>query len=284
MNSRPGPFRSLLRGVRLMLDPLKHKQERVRASGTASLAEKIDWDALPRTHFAYGMHRAALQAKGLGIHRISAIEFGCAGGNGLVELERLAATVTREVGIEFDIFGFDMGEGLPPPQDYRDLPYAWQTGQFKMDVAALNARLKKTNLVLGNVEETVPTFREGGNFAPIGFISFDLDYYSSTAHALRILEGGFKHILPRVYCYFDDIIGPDHELHSEFAGELLAISEFNQRHTTRKLAPIHGLAYKRILPAAWNDAMMVLHAFDHPLYSRYLGNTQDFDFKLALSE
>lgn len=275
-------FKNIRRSLALFLDPLKLKQTRVRASSQASLEEKVEWDAFSRPHFAYGVHRSALQAKALGIPRITVIEFGCAGGNGLVALEDIAEEVTKAIGVEIDIYGFDLGEGLPRPLDYRDLPYAWQAGQFKMDVPKLKARLRTAKLVLGNVSETVGPFRAREGVAPIGFISFDLDYYSSTADALRVLEGGFSHILPRVYCYFDDIIGPDHELHSEFTGELLAINEFNDRHSMLKLARINGLSHKRYIPAPWNDTLYILHAFEHPLYGQYI--RPSIDLELALSE
>ena len=272
--------RSVRRALILALDPLRFRQAMLMRSKSASLEDKIAFDVFPRPHFAYGVYNAARQAKALGIPRISAIEFGCAGGNGLVALEAVAKEVSANVGVEIDIYGFDMGEGLPRPLDYRDLPYAWQAGQFKMDVPKLQARLKTTQLVIGDVAETVGPFRQRQDVAPIGFVSFDLDYYTSTAAALRIFDGGSDHLLPRIYCYFDDIIGPDNELHTEYSGELLAIREFNDSHPMAKLAPIHGFSRKRIFTAAWNDMMYVLHAFDHPLYGRYLPT--GIDMQLAL--
>jgi len=63
-------------------------------------------------------------------------------------------------------------------------------------------------------------------------------------------------------------VGGDEELHSPYAGELLAIEEFNQAHTSQKLAKIHGLPYKRVSINRWNETMYVLHSFQHPLYNR----------------
>ena len=51
----------------------------------------------------------------------------------------------------------------------------------------LKARLKRARLILGLVEETVPTFLLS-NPAPIGFISIDVDYYTSTADVFKALE------------------------------------------------------------------------------------------------
>lgn len=273
-------LRRVQRGINLALDPLLLKQARLMRSGP--LLERVDFDAFPRPHFAYGVCRAAQQAKALGIPKITAIEFGCAGGNGLIELENVAKAVSQEIGIDIDIYGFDMGEGLPMALDYRDLPYAWQAGHFKMNIPALEARLTTAKLVLGNVSETVEPFCMREDLAPIGFVSFDLDYYSSTVAAFKIFDGGFDHLLPRVYCYFDDCIGPDHELHCEYVGELLAIKEFNERDDMFKLAPIHGLSRKRIFPATWNDVMYIMHAFSHPLYTKFLA--PDFDLQLSLED
>src|SRR6185503_7317687 len=52
-----------------------------------------------RPHFGWGVLQAAQLAKSIGIPRISAIEFGVAGGNGLVSLERTAAEVEQIFGI-----------------------------------------------------------------------------------------------------------------------------------------------------------------------------------------
>ena len=278
-------IRSAIRNTRrtllLALDPLRMRQAILKRSESAPLKEKIEFDALERPHFAYGVHRAAAQAKALGINHISVIEFGCAGGNGLIALESIAALVTADLGVKIDIYGFDVGEGLPKPIDYRDLPYAWKTGQFKMDIPKLEARLTTAKLVIGNVSDTVVPFLSRPDVAPIGFISFDLDFYSSTVDALKIFNGPHEKILPRAYCYFDDAIGPDNELHSEFAGELLAIKEFNESSSSSKLALIHGLGHKRTFHAVWNDVMYIMHAFEHPLYNQYIDT--GIDMKLALN-
>jgi hypothetical protein len=84
-----------------------------------------------------------------------------------------------------------------------------------------------------------------------------------------MFDGPTTGFLPRVFCYVDDCIGDDHELHCEFAGELLAIREYNDAHPRRKIAKIHGLRHKRKIPQAWNDMMFAAHLFDHPQYNTY---------------
>lgn len=231
---------------------------------------RINFETMPYPHYAYGTFYAAQQARALGLDAISVIEFGVAGGNGLVALEEIAEQVEAATGVGVRGYGFDLGEGLPVPADFRDLPYVWQPGFFTMDVERLASRLRRTQLVLGDVAETVPAFVADESVPPIGFISFDLDYYSSTKSAFELLRSGNDAFLPRTYCYFDDCIGDHWELHSQFTGELLLISEFNDEQEQRKLGKINGLRHKLVFDSRWQDVMYVLHSFDHPDYNRYI--------------
>jgi hypothetical protein len=219
-----------------------------------------------RTSYAWGTLHAAHLAKVLGIGRISAIEFGVAEGGGLLSLERTARAVGRMCAVSVDVYGFDTGSGLPPPTDYRDSPNLYVEHAFSMPIDRFRASLQEATLLLGLVEETVPRFLQSRP-APIGFVSFDLDYYSSTRHAFAVLEADPDRLLPRIHCYFDDIVG---FTHGDYTGERLAISEFNASHPSRKLSPIYGLRY--FLPTAyrsssWPECMYLAHIFDHPLYA-----------------
>ncbi len=245
-----------------------------------TFVEALAWDKLERTWLAYGVMQAALQAKALGIPAISVVEVGVAGGNGLVLLEQYAERVERATSVRCHVIGFDTGEGLPKPVDYRDLPYIWQPGSFRMDVAGLKNRLRRAQLILGDVAQTVPNAMAADGVPPIGFVSFDLDFYSSTMEAFRLLEQVPDRLLPRVLCYLDDCIGDDWELHSEFAGELLAVKDFNRAHPARKIAPIYGLRHKRRRAAAWNDMMFVMHCFEHPRYNDHVHPNRDWHLPL----
>src|SRR5262245_13456792 len=97
-----------------------------RACPVGSFRTRLDYDIFPRPHYTYCLFQAALLAQRLGIERISVIEFGVAGGNGLLELERIAAQVEANLNTRIEIWGFDTGAGLPKPLDYRDIPYIWQ--------------------------------------------------------------------------------------------------------------------------------------------------------------
>jgi hypothetical protein len=158
---------------------------------------------------------------------------------------------------------------IPAPQDYRDIPYLWQSGYFAMDVPKLKARLKSARLILGDVAQTLRGFTEQENPPPIGFIAFDLDYYSSTVTALKIFETNHRYLLPRVACYFDDMVGDIDWAYNEFTGELLAIKEFNANHESIKIAPVSGLRFSGgRIPQMWHEQIFVAHLFTHPDYGK----------------
>jgi pimeloyl-ACP methyl ester carboxylesterase len=263
----------------LLSDPRRIVRAAVRRSPQSSFEQRLAWDALDRPHYAYGTLQAARLAKALGHDAVTVIELGVAGGNGLVLLERFAAEVSELVGIRVDTVGFDAGAGMPPPVDYRDLPYVWRPGMFTMDEPALRRRLSTARLVIGDVSVTVPDFVRAGCYAPVGFVAFDLDYWSSTAASMCLLDAPQPLRLPRVFCYFDDIVGDDWEIHCPYVGELLAIEEFNAAHGSIKVCPLPRLRHARRIPAPWNDQVYVCHDLSHP---QYTANVHPGDWDLAL--
>jgi hypothetical protein len=245
----------------------------LRRFSVGSFEFRLALDAVERPWYGYGIYHAAQLASRLGLSSIRVLEFGVAGGDGLVAMERIVPEVEKIFGVQIRIFGFDTGIGMPAHSDYRDLPYIWRKGHYRMDQDAVRGRLKRSTLVLGDVLEQVPRFlEETGSHDPIGFIAFDLDYYSSTASAFKIFEGPDSFYLPRVFCYFDDVIGSDEQLHCEDVGELLAIRDFNASQNQRhRIRPINGLASKRLLRSAWTPCMWAYHRFDHSRYADYIG-------------
>jgi hypothetical protein len=229
-----------------------------------------EYIGIVRPNYFYCVEQGAKLAKRLGHERISVIEFGVAGGNGLIALERHAKQIGKNVGIAIDVYGFDLAEGLPAPDDYRDLPYVWQKGFFRMDYQKLSEKLSGAQLVIGDVRETSKTFFEKYNPAPIAAVMFDLDYYSSTKAAFTLFEGHEKYMLPRIYTYFDDIIGSNIEMHGDFMGELLAIKEFNEQHEHGKFCPVYALICRK-LTACWFYQIRVLHLFKHKDYNTFVG-------------
>lgn len=249
-----------------------------RYAKIGSLEDRIAYDGFDKPAYAYLTYQAALQAKKLGFDAVSVIEFGVAGGKGLLQLEENCIAIRKKLGINIEIFGFDLEVGLPEALDYRDLPYAWEKGYFKSDFKILKSRLKKAKLIVGDVKETVETFFAKYDPPPIGFISFDLDYYSSTKNALKIFDKNSERFLPRAFCYFDDIIGSETEYHCEYVGELLAISEFNAERENMKLGKINGMKYKRKVPNQWNEQTYVCHIFEHSKYNENINKDFDWSF------
>ena len=218
-----------------------------------------------RPQYLWGTLLAVRIAAALELPRVSVLELGVAGGNGLVALERAAEVAERLSGVGVDVVGFDTGRGMPPPTDPRDIPWLIEAGWFAMDEAALRRRLTRATLMLGPVGERLIEFAASAP-PPVGFLAVDLDYYSSTVEALRLLDGSPAGLLPRIPAYFDDLFGYGW---TDFTGERAAIDEFNQAHTHRKIAQIHGLRYE--LPVAdqalpWPEQMYLIHLFDHPRY------------------
>jgi hypothetical protein len=230
---------------------------------------RIEHSAIDRPHYGYCVLRAAQLAKRLGHNKVSVIEFGVAGGNGLLSLERHAAEVKKLVDLKIQIFGFDTGHGLPPPADYRDLPHHWKQGFFAMDIDKLRARLSGSTLVIGDIANTLPTFAREHDPAPIGAIFMDLDYYSSTKDAFKLFEMHRSSLLPRVFLYFDDIVGDDIALFSEHTGVLLAINEFNDTHDSQKICKTSYLG-TRPYPETWHHQIFIYHDFGSNDYCRFV--------------
>jgi hypothetical protein len=232
-----------------------------------------------RPHYTWGVLQGANLARALDLNRVSVMEFGVAGGNGLIALEKTAQKIEANFGVAIDVYGFDTGVGLPKPQDHRDLPNIYTEGRHAMDVEKLQQRLQRAQLKLGLVENTVADFMQSEP-APVAFMAVDLDYYSATMHALQLLDAPQNLLLPRIYCYFDDIMGLTCGDHN---GERLAITEFNASHAMRKISPIYGLKYFLPSPHAdqiWTDQFFMAHIFDHNHYGRFDGQAPLHDTRL----
>jgi hypothetical protein len=233
LNCTPEPIRS---GLRRIVRRFKR--------AAMSLEQRVNIGVGERPAYAFCLYYGALTAKRLGYSRISALEFGVAGGNGIIALQKYACEIKRELGIDVEIYGFDSGAGLPKPRDFRDIPYMWQTGFYPIDEAKLRVRLKGSQLVMGDVAETAKTFFDDYNPAPIGAAFFDLDFY----------------------CYFDDTTSDGLGALNDYTGERLAIGEFNESHEHQKFAALCLYTQCEL----WQRRLWVFHNFIHSKYSTFI--------------
>jgi hypothetical protein len=129
-----------------------------------------------------------------------------------------------------------------------------------MDVEKLKNKLSSAKLVLGDIKHSLKNFA----CPPIACVMIDVDHYTSTVNALEVFK--LPH-LPRVFCYFDDVVGNEICLYNEYTGELLAIDEFNKKDTM-KIVRFRGgdMSYK--------ENVFIMHDFDHIEYNKYV-NRED---------
>jgi hypothetical protein len=262
---RPGQLRKVL--VERGTEPLHLNLLSAVVAMCGTYRAKVDFDLVVRQQYAFPILYAADAAKQFGYKTVTIIEFGVAGGAGLLNMCRIAERTRAATGIDFRVVGFDTGKGMPAPIDYRDLPESFQAGDFPMDVERLRRALPDfAELVIGDIADTVPEFLDQlGDDTPIAFVAVDVDYYSSAKKALEVLAGPPQLYLPVVPVYLDDI-GVDGS--NPWTGELLAVDEFNRENRMRKIAPFTLLRSRRIFKnTQWIDRMFAAHIHDHALRS-----------------
>jgi hypothetical protein len=222
-------------------------------------------------HYPMGLAHGILQASYSGYKKITAIEFGVGTGGSFRNLLKAAEFYSQRFGIEIEIYGFDNGTGLPDPiPGYKDHPEIWQSGQF----VAPNLEVWQTQLppwahfVIGDISKTIPEFNKkfAQGDSKIAFVSIDVDYYSSSAAAFKIFEMPATCYVPAVPIHMDDIISLI--TFSKYAGQELAINEFNDTHELRKLERKDHFRIQNF---------HVCHVFDHPIRTGEVKPLQPFE-------
>ena len=240
----------------------------IRRLRLGTFPQRLEVEAVDRPGYGWCVYHAAVQARALGHDAITVVEMGVAGGRGLLCLCDHADEVKRETGVDVAVYGLDAGSGLPRSDDPRDLLYCWPPGSFEMDVARLRERIgTRATLLIGDVRETVASFRPPQT-APLGAVLFDLDLYTSTIAALKILDVSER--LPRVWCWFDDILGYPENLYCECNGERAAINEYNAARPGRAFLSPANCFEGEPVPRYWHQQVFIDHRFDHPAYNRCL--------------
>lgn len=222
---------------------------------------------IPRPHYAFGLFYSAAYASQLGYKKISVIEFGCWECEGLLDLEHFADEIEKIFKIKIEIYGFEGGEGMPEPKDFKDRLYQFSAGEMKLSNDSYLKKLKKSRVILGNFSKTVPNFIKENKFAPLAATFNDADYFFSTKDSLEILNQENK--LPKVFLYFDDL-----NFSSSNTGELGAINEYNSFNYSKieaipELAETMSMYWKK-----WGflaKRFFLHHDFNHKKYNqRYI--------------
>jgi hypothetical protein len=225
---------------------------------------RIACDLVVRQQYAFSLLKTAELAMVQGLKSVTAIEFGVAAGAGLVNICDISRNITKLTGVDFKIFGFDSGKGMPPPRDHRDHPEVFSAGSYPLiDRSALMRALPhNAKLILGDIQETLPPFVAGlSASSPVGFVVIDVDYYWSAKECLNVFLGAADNYLPWTLVYLDDI---GFESANPWAGELLAVREFNEENEMRKINLFRGLRHKRLFKhTSWFDQVYLLHVLDH---------------------
>jgi hypothetical protein len=238
-----------------------------------NILSKIKYDCVPRQPYAFGVGEgfriASEQHRSLGIKRVVLIEFGVASGAGLLNMCSIARRLSEHYALPFQAIGFDTGEGMPLPVDYRDHPEKYLDGDFvPHDTKRIEASLPgNARIVYGSIADSVGSIDEllePGDW--IAFVSVDVDYWSSTVDCLKIFQNQKLKFLPMTPVYFDDVNNIDHH---EFAGELLAIKEFNARSTDQKISRMNQIRNWRIFKnALYLDQMYWFFDFSSRFFTR----------------
>jgi hypothetical protein len=218
-----------------------------------------------RGHYAYCMILAAETALRMSRRRVTAVEFGVWRGSGLKNMCEIADFLQQTLGVEFLLYGFDTGAGLPAVADWRDHPELWATGELAMpNFEELAAQLPENcKLIIGDVKDTLGHFlrEQAESDAPIGFVSLDVDQYHSSVSCLRIFDAEPTQLAPVVPVWVDDSYLS--VLQTTWAGEGLAIREFNDSHPLRKIE--QKIVRTDDYPRLWHHCIYFAHIFDHPI-------------------
>ena len=237
-----------------------------------NIVSKIEYDLVPRQPYAFGLNEAFKFANNeknkLGINKIIICEFGVASGAGLINLCKISEKLSKHYAMPYEVIGFDSGEGMPNAIDYRDHPEKYHFGDFvphnkEMLIQSLPENSK---IYYGDIAEKLIQFTESlKDDEYLGFVSIDVDYYSSTIKCLELFKSEKIKVLPKLPIYFDDVNNLDH---NEYCGELLAIKEFNEVNSLVRISKMNQIRNWRIFKnALYIDQMYWVFNFNDQYFT-----------------
>ena len=169
-----------------------------------------------------------------GVKSVSVVEFGVGRGGGMMSLVKISRLFSRLLDVKINVVGVDNGSGLPQPKDSRDHPEIWKEGEFRLTESKILPRLQRllsnerARLIIGDLNTDIARVSRSIEAAstPVGFISIDVDYYSSTKPVLDwISRSELRSFIDYCPLYFDDT--DSLWSFNKFSGQALAIKEFN---------------------------------------------------------
>jgi hypothetical protein len=217
-----------------------------------------------RIQCAYGLLMASETAKRYGFKSIAVAEFGVFQGRGLRLMASMAEKLSKHSGVDITVHGFDIGIGLPPPKDHRDLPHIFNEGQYRMDAQdSLTAELQgRAELHICDVADIENLSDVLDPEIPLGFAAVDVDYYSSTIATFNLLNtAGSLALLPSVNLYIHDSYDRLH--YHRFTGQLLAIEDFNRQSRERKIDIDRFVSHWYGNTEPWHASMYAMHTLDY---------------------
>lgn len=139
------------------------------------------------------------------------------------------------------VWGFDSFEGLPEDWFLRSTEVVpkWHKGMFSLDTMPYVA--KNVTLVKGWFDDSIPTWLEENNTAPIKFLHIDCDLYSSAKTVLTKLN---SLIVPGTVIVFDEFYNWRHPESFDLwhQCEYLALKEWVETHN-RSFVPLYRNQY-----------------------------------------
>jgi hypothetical protein len=128
---------------------------------------------------------------------------------------------------------------------------------------SLQAELSgKAELIIGDIGDIKQLSDVIDPDIPFGFASVDVDLYSSTMATFDLLAtAGPDSLLPVVNLYVHDSFGRQH--YHRFVAQLLAIDDFNQANTSRKIDIDRFIGWWFGKTEPWHASMYAMHSIEY---------------------
>ncbi len=204
----------------------------------------IKQGSLPRPYYALGMLLAANQALNLGLNKLSVLELSIDDYSGLQDLLQHKVDIESVMPIKFEIIHLNAGRKnfnkCNNIRDRLDFFNVIKNSTIKKNVKKnSDIRIFKKNYArdLDLIKKKIKN--------PLGFLIFDINNFTLTNQAFKILNISNKKILPKPLLYFDHFYRS-----SEFEGEFYSIKKFNDKNRLKKISDILELPEQ--LSTSWN--------------------------------